>query len=203
MVVILAIMEGMELDDDECITDVQDSGAPGLDLGEEVRLLQDATAYRAAFGRFEHDEENCWSAEKAAALGAIGVVIEVYPDDFSVALELVGTGGRQLHCPMEAIEAKTGGFDVRFEWARAKYQRGQRVRLVPDPQAFRESFYRFEGDQTGNGWSPEKQQYAGAEGAVAAVFDDKTLTLEFSTGVQLDFPYEAIELPTDVTWTPM
>eukprot|EP01052_Picozoa_sp_SAG31_P043925 SAG31_NODE_7479_length_1679_cov_1.360127_2_plen_119_part_00 len=70
-----------------------------LDLGEEVELKADAAAFRAAYARFEDDDENGWSAQaESTGLGATGVVIEVYSDDKTVALELVGTGASRSEC---------------------------------------------------------------------------------------------------------
>eukprot|EP01052_Picozoa_sp_SAG31_P043924 SAG31_NODE_7479_length_1679_cov_1.360127_1_plen_152_part_00 len=111
---------------------------------------------------------------------------------------LTSAGGEQFFCPIEAVAHKTGRFDERFDWARAKYTSGQRVTLVSDPEQFREAFFRFDGDEDGNDWSAEKDEKIGQSAVVTVVFDDKTLTLEFDDGMHLDFPYEAIE-PTDAT----
>ena len=110
------------------------------DLGEEVQLLRDLTAFQAAFARCEGDDVNGWSDQKEGGLGAVGVVIEVYGVYPDSTVALVGTGGAQFFCPVAAIEEKTGGFDMRFEWARAQYVQGQCVRIVAEPEAFREAF---------------------------------------------------------------
>ena len=47
---------------------------------------------------------------------------------------------------------------------------------------------------TRTAWSEEKQAYLGAIAKVAAVYDDKTMSLKFNDAVELDFPFEVIDL---------
>jgi len=186
-----------------------------LALGEEVRLLEDPVALRAAFARFL-DAEDGGGEERGIdddmdeggqgrALGdefleqlvraGVGVITEVWEPDRTVTLRLEKSS-EQLECPFEAIARKTGRFDPGFDWARAKYTVGQTVQLIGDHEVFRGAFSRFDGDEDENDWSEAKQAYhLGAIGTVAAVFDDKTLTLQFVPEFQkLDFPFEAIDL---------
>jgi len=66
-----------------------------------------------------------------------------------------------------------------------------RVLLISDPSAYKNSFARFQGDKL-NGWISEKEKYCGLEGRVIRVFGDRTVTIRFDDGVQLDFPFESI-----------
>jgi len=66
-----------------------------------------------------------------------------------------------------------------------------RVRLISDPSAYQDSFARFPGDKL-NGWISEKENYCGQEGRVIRVFSDRTVTIRFDDGAQLDFPFESI-----------
>ena len=193
--------------DTDTDTDAQPTRGPWeiLTLGEEVQLLQEPVALRAAFARFfdskdgagDNGGETDLSAEmETLAQDGLGVVVEVYEPDRSVTLRLVNSG-ELLECPFEAIARKTGEFDPGFDWARAKYTVGQFVQLVGDPEAFRGAFDRFEGSEDDNSWTEEKAEYRGAIGTVAATWDDKTLTLQFGEEVQVDFPFEVIDL--DVT----
>ena len=180
-----------------------DSDDRSFEMGEEVQLLDDPVALRAAFARFFASEQDVgedggnWGTEvDKLAIEGIGVVVEVYEPDRSLTLQLVESA-EVVECPFEAVARKTGNFDPGFDWARAKYSVGQTVQLVAELDAFREAFSRFDGDEDGNDWSPAKQEYLSAIAKVAGVYDDKTLTLKFNDGVQLDFPFESIDL--DIT----
>lgn len=190
----------------ECEPEPEYKVVEDLALGEEVQLLEDPAVLRAVFARFfgegaaddndnvEADEYDGWITEvELLARKSVGVIVEVFEPDRSVTLRLVETG-ELLECPFEAIARKTGLFDPGFEWARQKYTTGQNVHLISDADAFREAFSRFDGDEDENDWSPAKQQYMGWPAEVVGVYDDKTLTLQFTDGVQLDFPFEAIDL---------
>lgn len=71
-----------------------------------------------------------------------------------------------------------------------------RVRLVSNPEQYRESFdLRFRGDPL-NGWLETKAHLCGREGLVTTIYGDRTVTMQFSldTGDHetFDFPFEAI-----------
>jgi len=67
-----------------------------------------------------------------------------------------------------------------------------RVRLIEDPEAFKNSFVRFVGDGL-NGWSEIKQLRAGQEGTVIKTYGNQTVTMIFDDGKKFDFPFETVE----------
>ena len=70
-------------------------------------------------------------------------------------------------------------------------QRGK-VKLLEDPEAFKTSFYRFEGDDL-NGWSEIKQTLVGLEGLVTKIYGDQTITFRIYDGSTFDFPWETVQ----------
>ena len=66
------------------------------------------------------------------------------------------------------------------------------MRLLTDEVAFRSSFANF--DDGLNGLTDEKLQRIGQAAKIVEIFDDKTITCQFHNRVQLDFPWESVEM---------
>jgi hypothetical protein len=177
--------------DDEGADEGEAAGAELEGDGSGTSPTGDMEAMMGELEEAEGLDIEAMTAELASS--GVGVIVEVYEPDRSLTLRLVESG-ELLECPFEAVARKTGNFDKGFEWTRAEYTIGQTVQLVAEPEAFRDAFSRFEGDGDENDWSEEKQAYLGAIAKVAAVYDDKTMSLKFNDAVELDFPFEVIDL---------
>merc|ERR1711976_213937 len=117
-----------------------------------VRLLSDPEAFQNSFTRFVGDDLNGWSEAKQLRVGQEGTVTKTYGDQ---TITMVFDDGQQFDFPFETVQEQlttTVILDVK---------KG-RVRLLSDPEAFKNSFGRFVGDDL-NGWSEAKQLRVGQE----------------------------------------
>jgi len=147
-----------------------------------VELVQDETAFKNSFSRFEGDDLSGWSEEKHALRGKLGRVAVVY-DDYTVTVVFEGKG-RSLDFPFEAV-AKQISVDRYVD----DIQLGV-VELITNETAFKAAFARFQ-DQL-NGWSEKKHGFRGRQGIVVRTYGNNTVTICFDTGDSFDVPYEAI-----------
>ena len=70
--------------------------------------------------------------------------------------------------------------------------------MLINPDQYKESFKRFEGDKL-NGWNDAKIPYCGKMGKVIKTFPDLTVTIQFENGKEYDFPNESVENQSGVT----
>jgi len=145
-----------------------------------VRLLEDPEAFKNSFARFTGDNLNGWSEEKHKKVGKEGTVTKIYKDK---TITMAFDDGAKHDFPFETVD---------LQLSLLQNVTCGRVKLVEDPEAFKNSFIRFIDDNL-NGWSEEKQKRAGQEGYAALIYKDKTITVEFDDGARYDFPFETVD----------
>ena len=121
-----------------------------------VRLIKDLEAFKNSFARFVGGSESkAWHEMKQTKAGHEGNVVEIYFDKtFTIEFD----DGAECDCPFETVEAQLSlAYLVDVQLGRA--------RLLSDPETFKNSFDRFEGDDE-NGWSDAKQLRVGQEGNI-------------------------------------
>lgn len=80
---------------------VEDMEAPEFELGGARLMKKDQAEFKALFARFEDCDKNCWTEEKQAYAGAVGVITTVYDDK---TVTMMFDDGKQFDFPFEAIE---------------------------------------------------------------------------------------------------
>ena len=148
-----------------------------------VRLLDDETAFRDSFTRFEGCPLNGFSESKARLRGSEVEVIMVYDDQ---TISVFADGG-VCDVPFETVQEQVSVVSIPIA---NNIERG-RVRLLEDEVDFMRSFHRF-GDDTLNGCNEAKVRRRGAEAEVTEVYADATVTCRFGDGVVMDFPMETV-----------